>query len=73
MSRRRQEIDAEERERRLRAEQWQHDEAILDRPLTRRELIEALDETILDIGGSGMETQDLICDAFRKLRENLTP
>lgn len=73
MSRRHYQPTPEERERTLTYEQWTREREILDRQMTRRELIEAVEAVVLDIGGSGMETQDLICDALRKFIEKISP
>lgn len=59
--------DQRERERRA-AEA----EARLDAPLTRRELLEAIETTASDYGCAGTPESDAIADAFRKLGEALS-
>lgn len=59
--------DAADRERRLNEE-----EARMDEPLTRREVLSAL-ETVRDhFGGSGEPVQEAIYDAIDRLRDALS-
>lgn len=44
----------------------------LDETLTRREVIDAIDQVASDYGGNGNHDLDLIADAFRKLSKALS-
>jgi hypothetical protein len=58
--------DAADRERRV-----QEAEERLDEPLTRREVLEAIESVANDYGCNGDHDSMLIADAFRKLAEAL--
>ena len=47
-------------------------EARLDEPLTRRDVLDALDEVANEYGCNGDHDSDLIADAFRKLKDALS-
>lgn len=56
-----------ERQRRVDQEQ-----ARLDETLTRREVLEALENVVNEFGGAGFPENDAIATAFRKLAEALS-
>jgi hypothetical protein len=62
----------EQRELDERLAQIERDQARLDETLTRREVIDAIDQVASDYGGNGTHESDLICDAFRKLSRALS-
>lgn len=55
-----------------RARHAEEQEARLDAPLTRREVLEAIESVAHEYGCNGNHDSDLICDAFRKLAEALS-
>jgi hypothetical protein len=54
--------DAADRQRRA-----NEAEERLDEPLTRREVVEAIESVANEYAGSGFPEQEIICDAFAKL------
>lgn len=44
----------------------------LDEPLTRRDVLAAIDAVVIEYSGSGFEDQDRIADAFRNLAKGLS-
>jgi hypothetical protein len=61
----------EEQEAEIRQRYIDAREERLDAPLTRRDVLAAIDEVVSEYSGSGMTDQDLIADAFRKLARAL--
>lgn len=59
--------DEADRERRV-----NEAEARLDEPLTRREVLNALETSRNHFGGSGALVQEAICDAFDRLKDALS-
>lgn len=45
----------------------------LQKPISRMNLIEAIEKVASHYGASGNHDSDLICDAFRELASELTP
>ena len=55
-----------------REREFEEQEARLDNPISRREVIEAIDFVVSEYSGNGVQTHDMIADAFRKLAKALS-